>query len=80
LALTPLAGGEQAVSARDQSGRQALEQFFLLRAYLSSATGTELSGVHNGRSAWIRVQLPPRPLAERAWQAMRQFFQRRYQL
>jgi len=80
-ALTPLAGGDLAVSAQDQTGRKAVEQFFLLRAQLGSSTsqGPEAAS-RNGRSGWIRVQLPARPLAERLWQWAQQFFQRRYQV
>ena len=80
-ALTPLAGGDLAVSAQDQTGRKAVEQFFLLRAQLDSSTsqGPEAAS-RNGRSGWIRVQLPPRPLADRLWQTVQQFFQRRYQV
>jgi putative peptide zinc metalloprotease protein len=79
-ALTPLAGGDQAVSARDQSGRQAVEQFFLLRAQLQGGVDTVEAGVLHSRSGWIRLTLPPRPLAPRALEALQQFFQRRYQV
>lgn len=80
-ALTPLAGGDLAVSAQDQSGRKAVEQFFLLRAQLANSTSQgPQEASRNGRSGWIRVQLPPRPLAERLWQTVQQFFQRRYQV
>lgn len=33
-----------------------------------------------GRTAWIRLSLPWRPLAVQTWVAVRQFFQTRYQL
>lgn len=78
-ALTPLGGGELAVSARDQSGRQALEQFFLLRAHLQPQPSQADRHWHS-RSGWIRVELPARALAPRAIEAVQQFFQRRYQL
>jgi putative peptide zinc metalloprotease protein len=79
VALTPLAGGDLAVSAKDQSGRQALEQFFLIRAALKD-TPREESVYLNGRSGWIRLQLPARPLAPRVLESVQQFFQRRYQV
>ena len=79
-ALTPLAGGDLAVSARDQSGRQAIEQFFLLRAQLAPASEGDGHRLQHSRSGWIRLQLPPRPLAPRALEAVQQFFQRRYQV
>lgn len=79
LALTPLAGGDLAVSTKDQSGRKAVEQFFLLRAQLeSSQTGTD--AYLSGRSGWIRVELPARPLGPRVIEAVQQYFQRRYQV
>jgi putative peptide zinc metalloprotease protein len=80
-ALTPLAGGDLAVSAQDQSGRKAVEQFFLLRAHLDTAAPQPATAAsRNGRSGWIRVELQPRPLGQRLWQTLQQFFQRRYQL
>lgn len=78
-ALTPLAGGDLAVSTRDQSGRQALEQFFLLRAQLQQLPAPG-DAVHHSRSGWIRVELPARALGPRALEAVQQFFQRRYQV
>ena len=78
-ALTPLAGGELAVSARDQTGRQAVEPFFLLRAHLQTEPGTRPRHWHS-RSGWIRVALPARPLGARVLESIQQFFQRRYQL
>jgi putative peptide zinc metalloprotease protein len=80
-ALTPLAGGDLAVSAQDQTGRKAVEQFFLLRAQLGpSSSQSPEAASRNGRSGWIRVHLPSRPLAERLWQWTQQFFQKRYQV
>jgi putative peptide zinc metalloprotease protein len=78
-ALTPLAGGELAVSAKDQSGRQALEHFFLLRATLTDDPLAS-SAYRNSRSGWIRLKMPARPLAPRALESVQQFFQRRYQV
>jgi putative peptide zinc metalloprotease protein len=78
-ALTPLGGGDLAVSSRDQTGRQAVEQFFLLRAHLLPKSGGSHGHLHS-RSGWIRVELPARPLWPRVRETVQQFFQRRYQL
>ena len=78
-ALSPMAGGDQAVSTKDQSGRQALEQFFLLRAILTDDTA-QSRAYRNSRSGWIRLEMPARPLAPRVLEVVQQFFQRRYQV
>lgn len=79
LALTPLAGGDLAVSVRDPNGRQAVEQFFLLRAQMQELP-QQAATAHHSRSGWIRVELPARALGPRALEAVQQFFQRRYQV
>ena len=62
-------------------GNIRLEQFFLLRAHLDTAAPQPATAAsRNGRSGWIRVELQPRPLGQRLWQTLQQFFQRRYQL
>mgnify|MGYP006272610887 CR=1 FL=1 len=78
-ALTPLAGGDLAVSSKDQTGRKALEQFFLLRAALLADAQSD-AVTHNSRSGWLRVEMPARPLAPRVFQLLQQYFQRRYQV
>jgi putative peptide zinc metalloprotease protein len=79
-ALSPLAGGKVAISTSDPQGKQAAEQFFLLRAELSQEPRVANRAIQAGRSAWIKARLPAQPLALQAWRAVRQFFQRRYQL
>lgn len=79
-ALGPLARGAMAVSARDQTGREAVEQFFLVRATMDAAGLPPGQSVQAGRSGWARVALAPRPLGTQVALALRQFFQRRYQL
>lgn len=80
-ALSPLAGGEVPVQAGDQSGRRAVEPFFLLHAQMETdAHSLKEDAVIAGRTAWIRLSLPWRPLAFQAWVSVRQFFQTRYQL
>lgn len=79
-ALSPLAGGKIAVSASDPSGKQSVEPFFLLRANLANGALAGGRVVAAGRTGWIKVSLPPRPLIAQGWRAARQFLQRRYQL
>jgi putative peptide zinc metalloprotease protein len=79
-ALTPLAGGAVPVLRSDQSVTQAVEPFFLLRADLAAqaAPGGTGAALRHGRSSWIRIRLPDRPLAAQAWTWLRQYVQRRY--
>jgi putative peptide zinc metalloprotease protein len=80
-ALSPMAGGEVPVLASDQTGRRAVEPFFLLHAQMETdAHSLSEDAVIAGRTAWIRLSLPWRPLAVQTWVAVRQFFQTRYQL
>lgn len=80
-ALSAVAGGEVAVAAADPSGKQAAEPFFLLRAELQADTLRGIADpVRHGRAGWIRIRLPPRPLATQGWRAANQYFQRRYKL
>jgi putative peptide zinc metalloprotease protein len=80
-ALSPMAGGEVPVQASDHTGRRAVEPFFLLHAQMETdAHSLSEDAVIAGRTAWIRLSLPWRPLAVQAWVAVRQFFQTRYQL
>ncbi|WP_151447203.1 hypothetical protein [Lacisediminimonas profundi] len=80
-ALSPLAGGEVAVTTADPSGKQSAEPFFLLQADLPGAQRRPgVDAVRNGRSGWIKIKLPASPLAVQAWVKARQFFQRRYQV
>lgn len=73
--------GEMAVSARDPEGRESVEQFFLLKASIDGANAPQMRGnVYTGRTAWVQIELPPRPIGARAAVAVQQFFQRRYQI
>ncbi|MBP0484426.1 hypothetical protein [Sagittula salina] len=77
-ALTPMGGGGTSIEADDPQRLQSVERFFLLTATLNRAAFPE--GVMDGRTAWLRMQLPPRPLAAQGWERLRQFFQQRYKL
>lgn len=78
VAVSPLAGGDVAMDLQSKDKPQAAERFFLVVADLSTA------GIQNtlldGRRGWLRVALPPRSLGRRAYDDLRQFFQRRYKL
>ncbi|SFB11247.1 putative peptide zinc metalloprotease protein [Poseidonocella pacifica] len=78
LALSPLAGGDTAISTEDPQDAQSVERFFLVTADLGSLAAGP-SGL-DGRSGWLRMQLSPKPLAQQGLLAVRQFFQRRYKL
>lgn len=76
-ALTPMGGGGQSVDARQAERLQSVERFFLFTGMLGSVRP---DGVLDGRTAWLRMQLPPRPLLVQGWDRLRQFFQQRYTL
>ncbi|OCX64512.1 hypothetical protein BFP70_10755 [Thioclava sp. SK-1] len=75
LALSPLAGGGTAISTEDPEAARAVERFFLLSATLLPSSDTI-----EGRSGWMRMSLPYKPLAQQGFRAVRQFFQQRYKL
>ncbi|MDD5298721.1 MAG: hypothetical protein PHU46_17615 [Rhodocyclaceae bacterium] len=80
-ALSPLAGGEVPIAAADPSGKRSAEPFFILHANIEApAPGSDYEPVRAGRSGWIRVHLPARPLAAQLWTSLRQFLERRYHL
>jgi putative peptide zinc metalloprotease protein len=62
----------------DPQGRKALEKFFLIKAWATDDLREAVSGPVQGRSGWIRVELPPRSLGTRLFQSAQQFLQRRY--
>lgn len=76
VALSPLAGGSNAISTEDPQAAQAVERFFLVTADLANPSAREI----NGRSGWMRMTLTPKPLATQGVRVLRQFFQRRYKL
>lgn len=77
-ALSPLGGGSTSVDSSQAESLQSVERFFLLTAVLDRSSLSD--GVWDGRTAWLRMQLPPRPLAVQGWDRLRQFFQQRYKL
>jgi putative peptide zinc metalloprotease protein len=81
-ALSPLAGGAVPVLRTENTQAQAVEPFFLLKAELAgegaAPGGVAGAGVWHGRSSWIRIELPDRPLAAQGWSWLRQYVQRRY--
>ena len=73
--------GEVPVAASDSSGRQAVEPFFMFRAEMQLDTLRGIAApLRHGRAGWVRIRLPPRPLAVQAWRSANQYFQRRYKL
>lgn len=78
VALSPLAGGANAISTEDPKTAKAVERFFLLTAAVQG--GGEITVDMNGRSGWLRLSLPPKPIAQQALRSLQQFFQRRYKL
>ena len=78
LALSPLAGGSNAISTEDPQTATAIERFFLITADLD-ADANAIVALH-GRSGWLRMSLPDKPIAAQSWRAVQQFFQRRYKL
>jgi len=70
-------GGEVAVSANDQTGRQAAEPFFQIYADIPSDQGVVLL---HGRSGKLRFTLDPKPLLFQWAHLFKQLLQKRYQL
>lgn len=78
VALSPLAGGSNAISTEDPQAANAIERFFLITADLDQHSNG-IVALH-GRSGWLRMSLPHKPIAAQSWRAIQQFFQRRYKL
>lgn len=78
VALSPLAGGSNAISTEDPQAANAVERFFLITADLGAGANS-IHALH-GRSGWLRMSLPHKPIAAQSWRAVQQFFQRRYKL
>ena len=78
VALSPLAGGSNAISTEDPQAANAIERFFLITADLDPRSNG-IVAMH-GRSGWLRMSLPHKPIAAQSWRAIQQFFQRRYKL
>lgn len=78
VAVSPLAGGDVAMDLQNRDKPEAAERFFLIVADLASDPVDE--SLLDGRRGWMRVSLPPRSLGLRAYDGLRQFFQKRYKL
>jgi putative peptide zinc metalloprotease protein len=78
VALSPLAGGSNAISTEDPQAANAVERFFLITANLGQ--GADAIHALHGRSGWLRMSLPNKPIATQSWRSVQQFFQRRYKL
>lgn len=76
-ALTPLAGGDTAVMQTDSGGLAAVERFFLIDALLQSGA---VEDPGDGRTAWMLMRLPARPLLQQWADRLSQFLQQRYKL
>ena len=76
-ALGWFAGGEVAVSPRDQSGLKASEPFFLIYAKVQPAEGVMFL---HGRSGKLRFTMHPKPLLVQWTRSFRQLLQKRYQI
>ena len=68
-------GGEVAVSARDESGLEATEPFFEIRANIEETPGLQFL---SGESGVLRFTLDSQPLLFQWARRLRQFVQRRY--
>lgn len=81
-ALTPLGGGDISVSRQNPDKVEAVERFFLVDARLADAglAGAVMAPAADGRSAWMRMRLPARPLMAQWIDRMSQFLQQRYKL
>lgn len=76
-ALGWLGGGETAVDTSDQSGTQATEPFFEVRATVQPTADAALL---HGRGGRIRFELEPEPLLRQGIRWFRQLLQTRYGL
>jgi putative peptide zinc metalloprotease protein len=71
------AGGEIAVSVKDETGLKAAEPFFQIYAKLNKLPSVTFL---HGRSGQIRFYLNPEPLLEQWVRKFRQLLQKRYQI
>jgi putative peptide zinc metalloprotease protein len=71
------AGGEVAVNFSDTSGTRAAESFYEVRLELGR---DDRDGLFHGQSGRALFRLPPRPLLQQGWRALRQLLQERYKL
>ena len=78
-ALGFLGGGDVAVRPDDSSGTQTAEAFFEIHASIADTSLAMVSAYH-GLSGVLRIDLPARPLYERAREALMQVLQKRYGL
>jgi putative peptide zinc metalloprotease protein len=80
--LSPLGGGDVAVSQTDTQELQAVERYFLLNAMLAAHPDPQVSSRQalDGRSAWLRMRLQSRPMLAQWTDALAQFLQARYKL
>ncbi|MBD3315795.1 MAG: hypothetical protein GF344_08420 [Chitinivibrionales bacterium] len=70
-------GGTVALDATDPRGLRTAEPFYEVRARVDTTAGVPFL---HGRSGKIRFSLSSEPLLPRAWRALRQVIQKRYQL
>jgi putative peptide zinc metalloprotease protein len=74
-ALSFLAGGTIQTETDDRGGTKTKEGFFEIQI-VPDDPGRLLTG----QRVLIRAELPPKPLAEQWWRAIRQLFQRKFQI
>jgi putative peptide zinc metalloprotease protein len=77
VALGWRGGGEIPVSISDETGLQAAEPFFQIKAEIQSSTDVVLL---HGRSGKLRLTLAPKPLLVQWATQFRQLLQKRYQI
>ena len=78
-ALGWMGGGNFAVRTDDESGKQAAEAFFELRARIPNEALRGLVALH-GLTGRLRVPLSEQPLLQRLRESLRQLAQKRYHL
>jgi putative peptide zinc metalloprotease protein len=74
-ALSFLAGGSVQTEMDDRGGTKTKEGFFEIEVVPDDATR-----LLTGQRVVIRAELPPKPLAEQWWRAIRQLFQQKFQI
>ena len=76
-ALGVAGGGSMGIKSDDQAGSQATEPYFQVRGRIQNSKGATLQ---HGQRGIARFPLPKIPLMSQWSHAVRQFFQREYQL
>lgn len=79
-ALGWMGGGDIAIDMADPNGTKSLEPFFEIRAKLPSELLLSVLSFNQGRSGFLKIDLPDATLWQRAVKMIQQLMQKRYRI